>query len=92
MMAGILSQRGRGPKRLTASGIGQVIDQYAYLAKLPQLHPHALRHTFAKNMLNAGEGLEMVAEFLGHKRLDTTRTKPTEQEKARAVEKLSWRK
>ncbi|CAA7603449.1 Integrase [Acididesulfobacillus acetoxydans] len=68
-----LSQRGRGTQRLTASGIRQVIDQYAYLAKLPQLHPHALRHTFAKNMLNAGEGLEMVAEFLGHKRLDTTR-------------------
>lgn len=88
-----LSQRGNGTKRLTASGIRQVIDQYAYLAKLPELHPHALRHTFAKNLLNAGEGLEMVAEILGHKSLNTTRvyTQPSEQDKANAVEKLSYK-
>ncbi|KLU62279.1 tyrosine recombinase XerC [Peptococcaceae bacterium CEB3] len=86
-----LSQR--KDKRLTASGIRQVINQYAYLSKLPELHPHALRHTFAKNLLSTGEGLEIVAEVLGHKSLDTTRVyvKPTEQEKARAMEKLSHR-
>lgn len=86
-----LSQRGRGKKRLTASGIRQIIDKYSYLAKLPELHPHALRHTFAKNLLNTGEGIEMVAEILGHKNLNTTRiyTRPSEQDKANAVEKLS---
>jgi len=88
-----LSQRGKGTGRLTASGIRQVIDQYAYLAKLPELHPHALRHTFARNLLKTGEGLEMVAEILGHKSLNTTRiyTQPSEQDKANAVEKLSLR-
>ncbi|KGK81935.1 hypothetical protein DP73_21110 [Desulfosporosinus sp. HMP52] len=75
-----LSQRGKGTGRLTASGIRQVIDQYAYLAKLPELHPHALRHTFARNLLKTGEGLEMVAEILGHKSLNSTRiyTQPSE--------------
>ncbi len=86
-----LSQRGKGTGRLTSSGIRQVIDQYAYLAKLPDLHPHALRHTFARNLLKADEGLEMVAEILGHKSLNTTRiyTQPSEQDKANALEKLS---
>ncbi|MDO0821952.1 tyrosine-type recombinase/integrase [Desulfosporosinus nitroreducens] len=86
-----LSQRGRGTRRLTSSGIRQVIDQYAYLAKLPELHPHTLRHTFALNLLKTGEGLEMVAEILGHKSLNTTRiyTQPSEQDKANALEKLS---
>ncbi len=85
-----LSQRGY-LQRLTSSGIRQVIDQYAYLAKLPKLHPHALRHTFAKNLLNAGEGLEMVAELLGHRSLETTRiyTQPSDTDKLRAVEKLN---
>ncbi|MCO5386943.1 MAG: tyrosine-type recombinase/integrase [Desulfosporosinus sp.] len=88
-----LSQRGKGTGRLTASGIRQVIDQYSYLAKLPELHPHALRHTFARNLLKTGEGLEMVAEILGHKSLNTTRiyTQPSEQDKANALEKLSLR-
>lgn len=88
-----LSQRERGTGRLTASGIRQVIDQYAYLAKFPELHPHTFRHTFARNLLKTGEGLEMVAEILGHKSLNTTRiyTQPSEQDKANAVEKLSAR-
>lgn len=88
-----LSQIGKGTGRLTASGIRQVIDQYAYLAKLPELHPHALRYTFARNLLKTGEGLEMVAEVLGHKSLNSTRiyTQPPERDKANAVEKLSLR-
>ena len=76
---------------MTVSGIRQVIDQYAYLAKLPELHPHALQHTFARNLLKTGEGLEIVVEILGHKSLNTTRiyTQPSEPDKANAVEKLS---
>jgi len=52
-----------------------------------------LRHTFARNLLKTGEGLEMVAEILGHKSLNTTRiyTQPSEQDKANAVEKLSYK-
>ncbi|EGW41125.1 phage integrase domain protein [Desulfosporosinus sp. OT] len=50
-----------------------------------------IRHTFARNLLKTGEGLEMVAEILGHRSLNTTRiyTQPSEQDKANVVERLS---
>ncbi len=35
--------------------------------------PHQLRHTFAKNLVNAGVTLEKVAMLLGHSNLNTTR-------------------
>lgn len=34
--------------------------------------PHQLRHTFARNTLNAGIGLYMVKEMLGHSSVSTT--------------------
>lgn len=36
------------------------------------LHPHALRHTFATNMLATGTELHQVKEMLGHTSFDTT--------------------
>ena len=32
-----------------------------------------LRHTFATNLLLAGEGIEMIADLLGHEDIETTR-------------------
>jgi integrase/recombinase XerC len=32
-----------------------------------------LRHTFAKNLINAGVGIEKVAALLGHENINTTR-------------------
>lgn len=86
-----LSERGRGTKRLTAGGIYQLIDKYAYQAKLPHLHPHILRHTFAKELIDAGVDISQVAELLGHSSLDTTRiyTQPTIRDLSNAVEKIS---
>lgn len=37
------------------------------------VHPHTLRHTMAKNLVDAGVGLERVAALLGHANLNTTR-------------------
>ncbi|MGW1886943.1 tyrosine-type recombinase/integrase, partial [Streptomyces sp. NPDC001970] len=37
------------------------------------LSAHILRHTLATNLLRAGVDIIVVAELLGHARLDTTR-------------------
>jgi len=83
-----VSQRG-GP--LQPSGIYYLINRYAYDARLEDVTPHTLRHTFAKNLVDAGVSLDRVAQLLGHESVDTTRiyTTPSEQDLQREVEKIA---
>jgi integrase/recombinase XerC len=75
----------RGP--LTERGIDQLIAKYAYQARLENCTAHSLRHSFAKNLVDAGTPLDQVAILLGHESLNTTRvyTKPSRQDLERAV-------
>ncbi|WP_326640327.1 tyrosine-type recombinase/integrase [Streptosporangium sp. NBC_01755] len=52
--------------------------------------PHVLRHTFGTQLVRAGKDLILVAELMGHERLDTTRqyTLPTSADRAAALEAL----
>ena len=54
------------------------------------LSAHILRHTLATNLLRAGVDIVVVAELLGHTRLDTTRryTLPTHADLEDAVSQL----
>lgn len=56
------------------------------------LHPHTLRHTFAKSLVDSGVGLEQVAALLGHESLNTTRiyTIPSEEDLQQAVAHLDY--
>jgi site-specific recombinase XerD len=82
------SQRG-GP--LQPSGIYYLVNRYAYDARLDEVTPHTLRHTFGKNLVDAGVSLDRVAQLLGHESVDTTRiyTTPSERDLQREVEKIA---
>ena len=83
-----VGQRG---KPLGSPGIYHLIKRYAYDARLEDVTPHTLRHTFGKNLVDAGVPLDRVAQLLGHESVDTTRiyTTPSEQDLQREVEKLA---
>ena len=45
----------------------RLLNRYAHVAKLDNLHPHQLRHTFASRYLLANQGdLRGLAYLLGH--------------------------
>ncbi|MGZ6692680.1 MAG: tyrosine-type recombinase/integrase [Solirubrobacteraceae bacterium] len=51
---------------------------------------HVLRHTFATTLVRGGTDLVLVAELLGHARLETTRRyiHPTAEDRRRALDHL----
>ena len=63
------------------------------MARLEDVSPHTLRHTFGKNFVDAAVSLDRVATFLGHKNLNTTGkyARPSGTDLAQAVEKLEIR-
>jgi site-specific recombinase XerD len=86
--AGVL-QGQRGP--LTERGIQARLARYAADARIEGLSPHVLRHTWCKNLADAGARLEVIAALAGHESLETTRryVEPGQDDLAAAVERLA---
>jgi integrase/recombinase XerD len=65
----LLSNTGRPLERVA---IWQIVRRIAKRAKLGDVHPHTLRHSFATHMLAGGADLRVVQELLGHSDIGST--------------------
>jgi integrase/recombinase XerC len=72
---------------LSVQGIRWIIGVYSVRSNLPKnVHPHALRHSFATHLVNGGCDIRIVQELLGHASLSTTqRYTHVNMEKLKAV-------
>jgi site-specific recombinase XerD len=84
---GPVFQGQRGP--LTPRGVQSMLAAYTGILAGPgaTLSPHVLRHTFCKNLVDAGVDLPRIATLAGHETLETTRRycEPSAQDLENAV-------
>jgi integrase/recombinase XerC len=97
-LQGHLGDRRSGPvfagpsgERISNRGLRHLVKRWGALAGLRKdLHPHALRHTFAVSLLEAEVDLETIRDLLGHASIQTTSIylHCTSQRKRAAVDRL----
>ncbi|CZP45347.1 Tyrosine recombinase XerC [Legionella pneumophila] len=75
---------------LTPRGVQLMLNRLHIPGELGFISPHQLRHTFCKNLVDAGVSLEKVATLAGHERLDTTKLycQPSFSDLSEAVEQI----
>ena len=62
-------------KRMTAQGVEKNLKKYCKVVGITdpdKTRPHALRRTFACNLIADGVDIKMVAELMGHKNIEVT--------------------
>jgi integrase len=60
-------------KRLSRTSVWRVVTTAARGLGLRPIHPHDLRHWRATQLVNAGQPLDVVQDYLGHQSVETTR-------------------
>ncbi|MDR2942834.1 MAG: tyrosine-type recombinase/integrase [Treponema sp.] len=77
-MFGINGKKGslfisRKGQPISVPGVRWIISRYAQQSGIGKnIHPHALRHSFATHLVNSGCDVRIVQEMLGHSSLSTT--------------------
>ena len=59
-------------KRLSSRSIWTITNKSGLKNNIPNLHPHAMRHSCATHLLSSGADLRSIQEQLGHSSLSTT--------------------
>jgi site-specific recombinase XerD len=75
--------------RLTTRGARAVLVALAIEAHLEEeFTSHVLRHTFGTTLIRSGHDLVLVAELMGHQRLETLRgySRPSRTDRERAID------
>jgi len=63
----------RKGKPISIPGVRWIISKYAQHSGIGKnIHPHALRHSFATHLVNGGCDVRVVQEMLGHSSISTT--------------------
>ena len=60
-------------KRMSRTAVWRIITTAARGLGLRPIHPHDLRHWRATQLVNAGQPLDVVQDYLGHRSVETTR-------------------
>ena len=79
-------------ERITTRGIAQQLKHFAekYGMNKDVVYPHSFRHRFAKNFLERFNDIALLADLMGHERLETTRIylRRTASEQQKIVDKV----
>ena len=75
---------------ITTRSVQILVKKYGEEADIHEVTPHTLRHTFCKNLIDAGNPIEYVAQMAGHESLESTRryVTPSENDLRRAADSI----
>jgi len=77
-------------EKITSRGIQVMVDKYATLASMEQINCHRFRHSYCKNLADAGVNIQTIAELARHENINTTRiyVENSQEERINALEKI----